>query len=96
MRVLAVAYAAACLFALLLIPAGAFGWFGVTADPVAGVPAYVLGLPWTLLAAQMDADPDVTWAVLLTAAAMSLNLAIVVEVGRKLVRTRIRLRPRRG
>ena len=38
----------ACVFALLFIPASAQGWFGITSDPLAGIFAALLSLPWIL------------------------------------------------
>lgn len=82
-RAVCAVYAGVCL-AVLLIAAGALGWLGLArgwAVPLADL----LGLPWSLLVAQM-ADPGALGRVVLGAAAMTLNLAIIFQIGRWLAR----------
>lgn len=79
-RAVCVAYAATCLAALMLIGAGALGWFGRSRG-WAGTVADLLSMPWSLLVAQMS-DPGAVGRVVLGAAAMTLNLAIIFSVGR--------------
>jgi len=40
---------AAYLFALFVLAAGTYGWFGTARDPLAGVFLIPLGLPWNAL-----------------------------------------------
>ena len=84
-RLVCAAYVAACILALFLIPASARGWFGVERDPLAGVFAYLLSLPWSLVAARVAGASEFGNMVLI-AAAMTLNLAIIFAVGRWLAR----------
>lgn len=46
--VVAVAYAVLGALALFAIPASAFGWLGVEPDPLSGIFALLLALPWTI------------------------------------------------
>ena len=80
-RAVCALYVAVCLVALFLIPASARGWFGVEPDPLAGVFAYLLSLPWSLLAARVAGASEFGNMVLI-ATAMALNLAIIFAVGR--------------
>lgn len=61
-RIIAIAYLAAGLIALMLVPASLHGWFGVAEDPLSGVFALLLGLPWTLLL--WFSDNGGTWLAL--------------------------------
>ena len=77
-RVVCAAYVAACILTLLLTIATGLGWL---ARGPAGTLADVLGAPWSLLVAQM-ADPGAVGELVLVAAAMALNLAIIFAIGR--------------
>lgn len=77
-RTVCAVYVTACFLALVLTVATAVGWL---ARGPAGLFADVLGMPWSLLVDQM-ADPGVVGEVVLVAAAMALNLAIIFSVGR--------------
>lgn len=39
-------FAAAFLFALVILAMGTFGWFGAKKDPLSGIFLIPLGLPW--------------------------------------------------
>ena len=84
-RAVCAAYVVACTGALFLILAGALGWLGREPGSVAGVFAQLLGLPWSLLAAQV-ANAGVVGRIVLVAATMALNLAIIFSIGRWLAR----------
>jgi len=77
-RAVCAVYAGLCLTVLLLFAAGvlgvglARGWAPPLAD--------LLGMPWSLLVAQMS-DPGAFGKLVLGAAAMALNLAIIFQVG---------------
>ena len=73
-------YAAACAAALLLLVIGTLGWLEIPGRPGVLL-ADVLGMPWSLLVAQVS-DPGVVGKVVMGAAAMALNLAIIFSVGR--------------
>lgn len=77
-RAVCVAYVAACLFALLLAVATTLGW--LARGPAVAL-TELLGMPWSLLVAQMD-EPGAVGELVLVAAAMALNLAIIFSVGR--------------
>jgi len=79
-RAVCTVYAAVCFAVLVAIAAGALGWLGL-AHRWAATLAEVLGMPWSLLVAQMS-DPGAVGKVVLVAAAMALNLAIIFSVGR--------------
>ena len=80
-------YVVACLGALFLIPASAHGWLGLAPDSPVVAFAKLLSLPWSLLLAQV-ATQGVFGTVMLVAAAMALNLALIFAVGRWLARRR--------
>jgi hypothetical protein len=84
-RAVCTVYVVVCLGALFLIPAGALGWLGGERDSMAGLFPHLLGMPWSLLVAQV-ANAGVFGRVVLVAAAMALNLAIIFSVGRWLAR----------
>lgn len=77
-RAVCAAYACACLFALILTVANGLGWL---ASNLASTLTDVLGAPWSLLVARM-ADPGAVGELVLVAAAMVLNLAIIFATGR--------------
>ena len=79
-RAVCTVYAAVCFAVLVAIAAGALGWLGLAHGWAAAL-AEVLGMPWSLLVAQMS-DPGAVGKVVLVAAAMVLNLAIIFSVGR--------------
>lgn len=85
-RAVCAAYAAICLTVLLLVGAGAVVGFEV-ARGLGATLANVLSMPWSLLVAQMS-DPGAVGRVVLGAAAMTLNLAIIFQVGRWLAARR--------
>ena len=77
-------YAVACAATLILLVLRAIGWLEIPGHPGV-VAAVVLGMPWSFLAAQTS-DPGALGKVVLVAAAMALNLAIIFSVGRWLAR----------
>lgn len=80
-RVLAGVYAAMCLAALALIPISSRGWFGVEPDPLAGVVAIVLAMPWSFLLQWLPGGGP--WpGMLLVLAGMAANVAIMLWLGR--------------
>ncbi len=79
-RAVCAVYAAVCSAVLVAVAAGALGWLSLTRG-WAGALAELLGMPWSLLVAQMS-DPGAVGKVVLGAAAMVLNLAIIFSVGR--------------
>lgn len=85
-RAVCAAYAATCVSVLVLIAAGALGWLSLARGWAAAV-ADVLGMPWSYLVAQMS-DPGVLGRLVLGAAAMALNLAIIFQIGRWLAARR--------
>lgn len=77
-------YAGVCVGTLVLLVMRMLGWLELPGRPGV-VMADVLGMPWSLLVAQMS-DPGAVGRVVLVAAAMALNLAIIFSVGRWLAR----------
>lgn len=80
-RIVAGLYFPLCAGALLLIPASIYGWFGVEQDPLGGVFAFLLALPWVLVASAMT-DPPLWVTILVIIAGMATNTAIILAVGR--------------
>lgn len=80
-RVLAGVYATACLAALALIPISSRGWFGVEPDPLAGVLAIVLAMPWSLALQWLHGGGP--WpGMLVVLAGMAANFGIILWLGR--------------
>lgn len=79
---LTIIYGLLGLVALFLIPASVFGWAGVAADPLSGVFALLLALPWTILLYLMG---DIgTWGSLaFCAAAIALNTYLLWRLARR-------------
>ena len=75
-------YGGLCAGALLLIPAAAYGWMGVAADPDAGNFAFILGLPWSL-AREAFGSPPLWLSILLVMLGMALNILIILWLGRR-------------
>jgi hypothetical protein len=85
-RAVCTAYVVACVAVMLLVAAGALAGFELARGWATAL-ADVLGMPWSLLAAQMS-DPGAVGRMVLGAAAMTLNLAIIFQVGRWLAARR--------
>lgn len=79
-RRLAGLYALLCLAALALVPANARGWFGMEPDPLSGLYAIVLALPWSLILARPP-GLSVTAGVLLIVLGMAANAALILWIG---------------
>ncbi|WP_265564444.1 hypothetical protein [Sphingomicrobium arenosum] len=79
--VILIVYGAASLLALFAIPASVEGWVGVEPDPLSGIFALILALPWSLaLLLFTDAGP---WAsFLICAAGIAINCAIIWRMAR--------------
>ena len=80
-------YGGLCAGALLLIPAAAYGWMGIPEDPFAGVFAFILGLPWSLVLYAF-ASPPLWLTIFLVVAAMAINVLIILWLGRRRSRSR--------
>ncbi len=75
-------YAVACVLSLLLVPASLYGWFGLERDPLSGVFAALLGMPWVLLLSLVvDPEGPVT-GFLFIAVCLTLNLLILRAICR--------------
>lgn len=84
-RALATAYVLLSLVALLMIAASAYSWWGFQPDPLSGVFAIILAMPWAVGLWALDGTP--TWlSIVLLAICMGTNLAIIVSLGRWLRR----------
>jgi hypothetical protein len=80
-RVLAGVYAALCLGALTLIPISSRGWFGVEPDPLAGVAAIVLAMPWSFALQWLPGGGP--WpGMLVVLAGMAANVGVMLWLGR--------------
>ena len=84
-RALATAYALLCLVALLIIPASAYSWWGFEPDPLSGVFAIIMAMPWAMALWALDGT-EIWLSIVLLAICMGANLAIIVSLGRWLRR----------
>jgi len=80
MRYVATAYLLLCLLALGVLVAGLPAFAGSDADPLAGVFAFLLALPWVLVLDLVDEAP-LAVTVLATIAGMAINYAILRWLG---------------
>jgi hypothetical protein len=71
-----IAYVILATAALLLIPASAAGLFGLSPDPLSGIYAIALALPWSIVAPWPDAA-GLMANLLVIAAELALNAAII-------------------
>ncbi len=72
-------YALLCVGALLLIPANAAGWFGMTPDPLVGIYAIVFALPWSLASRWLGEIP--LPGIVMIGICMLLNIATLLAIG---------------
>ena len=70
--------------ALAAIPMSAAGW--ITPDPLSGIPAMLLGVPWSYLLAGLVGSQSASLNVALLAIAMALNASLIWLIGRFLRR----------
>lgn len=75
-RMLAWAYLGACVVALGLFVLGLPALAGANADPLAGVFAFVLALPW-ILVLDLLAEPSMAASLVVTVGAMALNFSVL-------------------
>lgn len=85
-RAVCTAYVSVCIVALLLTAATGLGWL---ARGPAGALSDVLSAPWSLFVGQMQ-DPGAVGELVLVAAAMALNLAIISSIGKWIARRTLR------
>ncbi|AHY45615.1 Hypothetical Protein RradSPS_0332 [Rubrobacter radiotolerans] len=72
--VLAGIYALLCALALVLVPASAEGWFGLEPDPLGGVFAILLALPWSVALMALSGDRMGLWpAMTILVCGMAVN-----------------------
>lgn len=83
-RILLALYGALCIFALWLIPASLNGWFGAERDPLAGVFAIALALPWSLPLSMLG-GLGTGLGMILVAFCMLLNMVIVWALATRLL-----------
>jgi hypothetical protein len=67
------AYLILCIISVVLIPASSAGLFGLESDPLSGIFAFILGLPWTLLLGNPADDSGWLYNLILILLAMLLN-----------------------
>lgn len=81
LRWLAIAFAVAGTLAILVVPASVYGIAGIEPDPLSGIFALLLGLPWTLVLHFFD---DIgTWGSLtICAFGVALNVFILWHLSR--------------
>lgn len=80
-RGIAILYGVLGAIALLLVPASVFGWLGVPPDPLSGVYAYLLSLPWILVL--LPFEETGTWVALAVAAmGIAINIWLLWRIAR--------------
>ena len=70
--------------ALLAVPLSAMGW--ITPDPLAAVPAMLLGLPWSYVLTGLAGSQSTVLNLLLVAASLAINGCLIWLAGRLLRR----------
>ena len=77
-------YFVLCILALVLVPLNAVGAFGMDPDPLSGVFALLLSMPWSLWTGHFASDTNTVWNLGLGALGMMLNVAILAFICRML------------
>lgn len=83
-RIVVGVYAVLCLGSLALVPLSGAGAFGLARDPLSGVFAIVLGLPWTMLSGMLVDDFGTWTGLLVVAAGMAINGFVMTWLCRRL------------
>lgn len=73
-----IAYITACVAALAIVPLSNMGAFGLEPDPLSGVFAVALSMPWSLLASRLLEAESAIVSLLLLAAGMVANAIILL------------------
>lgn len=71
------------IFSLLLIPASLYEWFGIEKDPLSGVYALILGLPWTRLLFLFE-EVSTWFALVFTAFGILINASLLFFIAGRL------------
>ena len=77
----ALVYIVAGVIAIVMVPASYYGWFGIEPDPLSGVFALILGLPWSL-AANLFREPTIWFSLALCSAGIVINAYLLVRLAR--------------
>ncbi len=85
-RAITLIYILLAVGSLALIPISALGLFGVEPDPLAGVFALLLAMPWTMLIEKFVELPGVAANMALVAICLAANAAILALACRMLGR----------
>jgi hypothetical protein len=79
LRTILSVYCGLCLVSLLVLGAGTFGWFGVEPDPLSGVFALMLALPWPGVFDDLGSGP--AFGLIVVIAGMAINLLVIAGIG---------------
>ena len=76
-------YLIAGVIALMLVPASAYGWFGMERDSLSAVFALILAMPWSLLATFVD-DPAPMTGFLIMALGIAINAVALLYLASRI------------
>ncbi len=79
----AILYLLAGILTLVAIPASLYGWFGVEQDPLSGVFALLLAMPWSLLLRLFE-ETGTVFATIFCAAGIGVNFALLLWLSRSM------------
>ncbi|WP_260482569.1 SCO4225 family membrane protein [Sphingomicrobium flavum] len=79
LRIIAIVYLLVGIGALLLIPASAHGWLGIEADPLSGIFALLLALPWSLVLMLVDSAETLV-ALTVCAIGIGINFWLLIKL----------------
>lgn len=77
-RIFTAVYLIISIAAVLLIPASDAGFFGLEPEPLAGVFAIFLGLPWSTMVGDYASDTNTVWNLFLFILGPALNAVILI------------------
>jgi hypothetical protein len=75
-------YAVACVLSLLVIYFSVNHLFGIEPDPLSGIFALILALPWTVVLS-LFANPSPLASAIVLAVGMGINLALAIAMLRR-------------
>jgi hypothetical protein len=82
LRIIAIVYAVAGIIAVLMVPASVYGWAGVEPDPLSGVFALLLGLPWSLTL-ELLGEPNTWKSLAVCAVGIAINAWLLFWLARR-------------
>ena len=81
LKIIAFIYLLFGIASLLMVPAGLYEWFGIEQDPLSGVFALLLALPWTL-SLNLFKETSTYFSLMVSAIGIAINSAFLFWLAR--------------